>query len=99
MSHDDPTDPRPITEARLLSMVNASGDSFWETDVERRFAHVGANLCRLMGYSREHLRGRPVFEFMTPEYRADVVRHTDRRGSGDNPLANAGPIRHEREFF
>jgi diguanylate cyclase (GGDEF)-like protein/PAS domain S-box-containing protein len=99
MSNDDPTDPRPITEARLLSMVNASGDSFWETDVERRFVHVSDNMCLLMGYAREHLPGRPVFQFMTPEYRAQVLLHTDRRGSGGNPLANVAPIRHEGEFF
>jgi diguanylate cyclase (GGDEF)-like protein/PAS domain S-box-containing protein len=99
MSNDNPTDPRPITEARLLSMVNASGDSFWETDVERRFVHVSDNLCRMMGYSREHLRGRSVLEFMTPEYRAEVVHHTEKRGSANDPLAHPGPIRHEGEFF
>lgn len=99
MSNDDPADPRPITEARLLSMVNASGDSFWETDVERRFVHISDNMCRMMGYPREHLRGRSVLEFMTPEYRAEVIHHTAKRGSADNPLANVGPIRHEGEFF
>jgi diguanylate cyclase (GGDEF)-like protein/PAS domain S-box-containing protein len=99
MSIDSPTDPRPITEARLLSMVNASGDSFWETDVERRFVHISDNMCRLMGYPREELRGRSVIEFMTPEYAAEVIQRAQTRGSADNPLANAGPIRHEGEFF
>ena len=99
MSNDIPTDPRPITEARLLSMVNASGDSFWESDVERRFVHISDNMCRMMGYPREELRGRSVLEFMTPEYRAEIIRHAAGRGSADNPLANPGPIRHEGEFF
>lgn len=99
MSNDRPTDPRPITEARLLSMVNASGDSFWETDVARRFVHISDNMCRMMGYPREELHGRSVLEFMTPEYSAEVIRHSKARGSEDNPLAHVGPIRHEGEFF
>jgi diguanylate cyclase (GGDEF)-like protein/PAS domain S-box-containing protein len=99
MSNDSPTDPRPITEARLLSMVNASGDSFWESDAERRFVHISDNMCRLMGYSREELRGRSVLEFMTPEYRAEVIRHSAQRSEAGNPLAHIGPLRHEGEFF
>jgi diguanylate cyclase (GGDEF)-like protein/PAS domain S-box-containing protein len=99
MSNDTLTDPRPITEARLLSMVNASGDSFWEADVDRRFVHISDNMCRMMGYAREELRGRSVLEFMTPEYRAEVAQHAQIRGSADNPLAHIGPIRHEGEFF
>jgi diguanylate cyclase (GGDEF)-like protein len=88
MSDDSLTDPRPITEARLLSMVNASGDSFWEMDTERRFVHISDNMCRTMGYPREELRGRPVLEFMTPEYRAELIRLAAARGSGDNRLAH-----------
>jgi len=99
MSSDDPSDPRPITEARLLSMVNASGDSFWESDAERRFVHISDNMCRMMGYPREELRGRSVLEFMTPEYKAEVIRHANNRAAGDNPLAHTGPLRHEGEFF
>ena len=99
MSDDSPPDPRPITEARLLSMVNASGDSFWESDADRRFVHISDNMCRMMGYAREELRGRSVLEFMTPEYRAEVIRHAQNRASEDNPLALTGPLRHEGEFF
>jgi diguanylate cyclase (GGDEF)-like protein/PAS domain S-box-containing protein len=99
MSNDSVTDPRPITEARLLAMVNASGDSFWEMDAARRFVHISDNMCRTMGYPREELRGRSVLEFMTPEYRAELIRLAAERASGDNPLAHTGPIRHEGEFF
>ena len=99
MSTDSPADPRPITEARLLAMVNASGDSFWESDAERRFVHISDNMCRMMGYLREELRGRSVLEFMTPEYKAEVTRHARNRAEGDNPLAHTGPLRHEGEFF
>jgi len=99
MSTDSPQEPRPITEARLLSMVNASGDSFWESDANRLFVHLSDNMCRLMGYPREELLGRSVFEFMTPEYKAQVVQHAKDRRSEDNPLAYTGPLRHEGEFF
>lgn len=97
--HRPEDDPRPITEARLLSMVNASGDAFWETDAQRRFVHLSDNMCRTMGYARDELRGHSVLEFMTPEYRAEIVRLAAERGSADNPLAHTGPIRHEGEFF
>jgi len=40
-----------------------------------------------------------VFEFMTPEYGAEVIRHVDRRRVADDPLANTKPLRHEGEFF
>jgi len=96
---DRPTDPRPITEARLLAMVNASGDSFWETDVERRFVHISDNMCRMMGYEREEIHGRSVTEFMTPEYRAQILTHAAERGTPDNPLAHIHPLRHTGEFF
>ncbi|KQW01269.1 hypothetical protein ASC87_15405 [Rhizobacter sp. Root1221] len=99
MPDDTPSDQRPITEARLLAMVNASGDSFWEMDVDRRFVHISDNMCRTMGYPREELHGRPVLEFMTPEYRAEIIRLAASRGSANDPLAHAGPIRHEGEFF
>ncbi|HEY4067085.1 MAG TPA: diguanylate cyclase [Burkholderiaceae bacterium] len=99
MSDSRSSDPRPISEARLLSMVNASGDSFWETDVDRRFVHVNDNMCRMMGYSREQLRGRSVFEFMTPEYKSEVAKHPEKRAADGNPLANAAPLRHEGGFF
>ncbi|MCR5885220.1 diguanylate cyclase [Rhizobacter sp. J219] len=98
-SRNTPPEPRPITEARLLAMVNASGDSFWESDVERRFVHVSDNMCRMMGYPRSELMGRSVVDFMTPEYRAVIVRMAASRSEGDNPLAHTQPIRHEGEFF
>ncbi|MBL0728417.1 diguanylate cyclase [Piscinibacter sp. HJYY11] len=98
-SRHTPPEPRPITEARLLAMVNASGDSFWESDVQRCFVHVSDNMCRMMGYPREELMGRSVVEFMTPEYRAVIMRMAAARGEGDNPLAHTHPIRHEGEFF
>ncbi|HEY0819675.1 MAG TPA: diguanylate cyclase [Rhizobacter sp.] len=96
---ESPPEPRPITEARLLAMVNASGDSFWESDVQRRFVHVSDNMCRMMGYPREELMGRSVVDFMTPEYRAEIVRMAASRAEGNNPLAHTQPIRHEGEFF
>ena len=99
MNSDAPTDPRPISEARLLAMVNASGDSFWESDVERRFVHVNDNMCQMMGYERRELIGRSVLEFMTPAYREEVMLHAARRASDGQPLAHIGPIRHEGEFF
>lgn len=98
-SRTPPPEPRPITEARLLAMVNASGDSFWESDVERRFVHVSDNMCRMMGYPRQELMGRSVVDFMTPEYRAAIVRMAQSRSEGGNPLAHTQPIRHEGEFF
>lgn len=99
MSQDSPDDPRPITEARLLAMVNTSGDAFWETDAQRRWVHISDNMCRMMGYPREALRGRPVIDFMTPEYKAEILRMAAARGTADNPLAHTQPIRHEGEFF
>lgn len=99
LSDERPELHRPITEARLLAMVNASGDAFWETDVQRRFVHLSDNMCRTMGYPREELLGRSVLEFMTPEYKAEIVRMAAERATPENPLAHTAPLRHEGEFF
>ncbi len=97
---DDPSGQhRPITEDRLLAMVNASGDAFWETDAQRRFVHLSDNMCRTMGYPREELLGRSVLEFMTPEYKAEIVRMAAQRATPENPLTHTAPLRHEGEFF
>ncbi len=97
---DDPSGQhRPITEDRLLAMVNASGDAFWETDAQRRFVHLSDNMCLTMGYPREELLGRSVLEFMTPEYKAEIVRMAAQRATPENPLAHTAPLRHEGEFF
>jgi diguanylate cyclase (GGDEF)-like protein/PAS domain S-box-containing protein len=61
--------------------------------------HISANMCRLMGYPADVLLGRPVLDFTTPEYRAELMRLAAERGSVDDPLAHAGPLRHEGEFF
>ncbi|WP_395701344.1 GGDEF domain-containing protein [Aquabacterium sp.] len=99
MSDDPSGQHRPITEDRLLAMVNASGDAFWETDAQRRFVHLSDNMCRTMGYPREELLGRSVLEFMTPEYKAEIVRMAAQRATPENPLTHTAPLRHEGEFF
>src|SRR5690349_4331230 len=36
---------------------------------------------------------------MTPEYRAEIIRHATQRGTANDAPVNIGPIRHEGEFF
>ena len=97
MNESPSSDPRrPITESRLLSMINASGDSFWELDAERRYVYVSENMHRMMGYERDEVMGKPVMQFMTPEYRLEILRLAAQRG---DPVVHLGALRHEGEFL
>jgi len=98
MNHDPahPATPRAINDSRLLSMINASGDSFWEVDVQRRFVYISENMARMMGYPAEEVIGRSVLDFMTPDYKLQIHRQTIERGQ---PIVQPGAIRHEGEFI
>jgi diguanylate cyclase (GGDEF)-like protein/PAS domain S-box-containing protein len=96
MNQQTPPAPRPITESRLLSMINASGDCFWELDAQRRYVYVSDNMARMMGYTPQEVIGRPVVDFMTPQYRAEIVRLAAARGDA---TVHPGAIRHEGEFL
>ncbi len=87
---------RSITESRLLAMINASGDCFWEMDPERRYVFASENMCRMVRYAQHELIGRSVMEFLTPEYRAELIRLAMERGDA---AAKPAPIRHEGEFL
>ena len=98
MNHDPahPATPRAINDSRLLSMINASGDSFWEVDVQRRFVYISDNMALMMGYPAEEVIGRSVLDFMTPDYKLQIHRQTIERGA---PMSQPGAIRHEGEFI
>ncbi|WP_158080780.1 sensor domain-containing diguanylate cyclase [Pelomonas sp. KK5] len=87
---------RLLTESRLFAMINASGDCFWELDVDRRFVYISENLARMLGYGAEELVGRSVLEVLTPEYKLEVMRLAMQRG--DPKAASAGAMRHEGAF-
>ncbi len=91
--------PRPITETRLLAMMDASGDSFWELDTQRRYVYVSGNMQRSLGYSQEEIIGKSVMDFMTPSYKAEIIRLAIERGTVSDIYTNAHPIRHEGEFL
>ena len=97
--NDDPVpvpQGRKITESRLLAMINASGDCFWEMDAERRYVFASENMCRLVRYPQHELIGRSVLSFVTPEYRDELIRLAKERGDA---AAKPAPIRHEGEFL
>ena len=80
MPNDSPSDHRPITEARLLAMVNASGDSFWEMDVVRRFvcAQLGVAFYRETGAKGEAARCARCGEPFASRMHIDDLKQVER---------------------
>jgi PAS domain S-box-containing protein len=56
---------------RARRIIELAPDAYFQADLQARFIDVNAAACRLLGYSREELLGRTVFDIIPP---ADVPR-------------------------
>lgn len=72
------------SETLYRSVIEASADGFWITDMKGRILGVNEAYCRLSGYSREELLGIKVSELEaseTPEVTETHIRQVMRNGS------------------
>ena len=57
--------PETARDSSMADLVeHASEGIFFVADVARRFTYVNIAVCRMLGYSREELLGRPLVELL-----------------------------------
>jgi PAS domain S-box-containing protein len=49
---------------RLRALIELAPDAFFQTDLDARFTDVNAAVCRLLGYEREELVGKTIFDII-----------------------------------
>lgn len=52
------------SEQRYRAIVNTAAEGFWLTNPEFEIVDVNASLCQMLGYTREELLGRKIFDFI-----------------------------------
>jgi len=55
------------SELKYRSLVENAGTGVATTDVEGRFVFVNQALCKMIGYSKEELTGKPFVDFLHPD--------------------------------
>jgi PAS domain S-box-containing protein len=65
-------------EARTRELLELAPDGFFQADLSGRFTDVNQAACRLLGYARDELVGKTIFDVITEEDapRLDAVRTT-----------------------
>ena len=54
-------------EQRYRTILESSGDGYYEVDLSGRFTFCSESFCRILGYSREEIIGRSFRDVGTPE--------------------------------
>lgn len=68
---------------RLLTvLVEASSEGFWFIDTNAVTTDANPAMCRILGYPREALIGRPIFDFVDDDNRSVFLREIQRRADG-----------------
>lgn len=63
-----------ISESRLRSMVEASGDSVWEVNTDARYSYASPNIELILGVPAEEVVGNPLSQYLTGEAATRVHR-------------------------
>jgi PAS domain S-box-containing protein len=68
---------------RLLTVLTeASSEGYWFVDLDAITTDANPAMCRILGYPREALIGRSIFEFVDDTNRAIFEREIQRRAEG-----------------
>jgi PAS domain S-box-containing protein len=62
---------RQQAEDRVRALIELAPDAFFQADLDARFTDVNVAACRLLGYEREELVGKTVFDIIPAE---DAIR-------------------------
>lgn len=62
-------------EEQLKSIISASQDGFWVTDMRGRFLEVNEAYCRMVGYSQQELLNMGISDVEAVETPEDTARH------------------------
>ncbi len=68
--------------ARYERIVSTGHVGIWELDEKSNTSFVNRRMAEMLGYTTEEMAGRPMFDFMGEEERAQAARNFDRRVQG-----------------
>ena len=71
------------SEQRYRQMLDTAQEGVWLRDGNARTVFVNRRMSDMLGYTAEEMMGRPVYDFMDAEARAEAERRFARRRSGE----------------
>jgi len=80
------------SEKRYRELVTNLHEGIWLVDEDRKTAYVNPSMAKMLGYEREEMLGRSVFDFMDKKYHRDTEKRLARRQQGQRE-------QYEREFI
>jgi PAS domain S-box-containing protein len=76
------------SEARHRRIVQTAQEGIWVLDAAGKTTFVNEKLCELLGYPREELLGKHLFDFMDAEGERIAAENLQRRGLGLRELSD-----------
>jgi two-component system, NtrC family, sensor kinase len=74
------------SEERFRRLYDEAPVGYHVIDTEGRVVSMNKTECEMLGYTREEVIGRLVFDFITPESRAQALAAFPEKIRGDHPL-------------
>ncbi|HEV3162569.1 MAG TPA: PAS domain S-box protein [Isosphaeraceae bacterium] len=74
------------SEERFRSLYDEAPVGYHEIDLEGTILNVNRTECELIGYTREEMVGRPIFDFVSPAAREEAQRAVREKIAGLRPL-------------
>jgi two-component system NtrC family sensor kinase len=75
-----------VSEERFRLLYDDAPVGYHEIDTEGRIVSINKTECDLLGFSREEVIGREVFDFIAPEFREQARVGFPEKIRGDHPL-------------
>ena len=72
------------SEQRYRLMVDTAQEGVWLRDANALTVFVNRRMCEMLGYTADEMIGKPVYDFMSPDARADAERRFARRQKGES---------------
>ena len=74
------------SERRFRKLYDEAPFGYHEIDADGRILNINQTECRMLGYSREEMIGRPIFDFVAEEFRAIARNAVREKVAGTLPL-------------
>ena len=75
------------SERRFRKLYDEAPFGYHEIDPDGRIVSINRTECEMLGYTRDEMLGRPIFDFVTPEYREKAREAVREKAAGRLPLA------------
>ncbi len=70
------------SEQRYRQIIDTTQEGVWLRDADARTVFVNRRVCEMLGYTAAEMLGRPVYDFMDADSRAEAERRFAQRKAG-----------------